>query len=575
MMSEPSFASSRDDVHALSWTDAVVATAADSTARTMSAPSSFTVHSVVLYLRTLSYLAASLQLFAFAGRTQCKEHRHGGLLLGLWLSCIALADSAAGPRWRYYMDLLSAMVAIVASVSLVRIISNVLVASSDVSTTTRSLQLQLARSSAAKSQLQKAKVVASTESAQKDSFFATITHELRTPLTAIVMSLELLSDSTLDAGQRDTLSHAQSASRTLLALINTVLDYSKLSAGAIEMDLHPVRVGDVLGDVRSIGSNLGRGVELIVGGYDGPLVVADSLRLKQILTNLVSNSCKFTSPGGSVRVWTTWKVTKMAGGKEGVEIEFQVKDTGIGMSPKTLERLFHPFMQASRSTSRLFGGTGLGLCIVKRLADAMSGTLNVTSTENVGTTFSLRVSFPLAPPPPPAVVLSPSPNVSINPILNGSTTEKVRILVAEDNPITQTLLRRMLSEFAVVDVVGDGAAARDRIRDDETGFTVLFCDYNMPVMDGLEATRAIRRLERGGSDVWIVGLTANCSKQDEDRCLQAGMNDFVAKPFSKADLIAAVGRAQTVLASKQRPPQPHQQQPPLQQPRLPTSLPTR
>ncbi|KAI8908801.1 histidine kinase-like ATPase [Powellomyces hirtus] len=447
--------------------------------------------------------------------------------------------------------------------------------------------------------LLQAKDEAAKESAQ--FFLATMTHELRTPLTSIIGYIDLLDDTHLDTSQREYILDAKRGAKTLLALINNILDYSKLAAGAIELDTHAMQVSDLLSDVRAIAKDLGHGTTLVVGPYTGPpTVAADSLRIRQVLLNLVSNAMKFTAPDGNVDITTAWESDKS---DDSVFLEFTVKDSGIGMSKEVMARLFHPFVQAAPSTSRHYGGTGLGLSIVKRLVEAMKGTLSVHSIEGTGTTFTVRIPAriismsmlfsgassatltsngghtppsselhnspfamnhqPTSPPhtPPPS-------RPSVDPEIAATT----RILFAEDNPITQTLVKRMLKPLRVETAV-NGAIAIDMVAAavaaDEP-YTVLLCDLNMAIMDGIDTAREIRRRyhrkpntsssSSSSSDskntssnstgtihtntvMYIVGLSASAFTQDRDRCLDAGMDAFLSKPFTKQGLLAAVATA--------------------------------
>ncbi|KNC96719.1 uncharacterized protein SPPG_07928 [Spizellomyces punctatus DAOM BR117] len=375
----------------------------------------------------------------------------------------------------------------------------------------------------AEMELTRAKEEALIESKHKDVFLATMSHELRTPLTSIIGHVELMDETPMDETQKEYMSNARRAATTLLSLINDILDYSKLTAGKVDLDLRVTSVAEILDDVRAISKDLGKEVTLRVDSYDGPNVIGDSTRLKQILLNLVSNAVKFTMPGGYVFVTNTWTVDNA----DRVNLTISVRDTGIGMSEQVIQRLFNPFTQADASTSRRFGGTGLGLSIVKKLVNAMDGSIEVTSEENKGSTFTVLFKLPKAHVLPQEV---PVPDKM------GS----MRILVAEDNKVTQSLLKRMLRDFTV-DVADNGRQAVDMVKKNES-YHMLFCDLNMPVLDGLEATREIRKTTQG-REIFIVGLTANAFKTDRENCLKAGMNDYLSKPFTKLSLLAMIAKA--------------------------------
>ncbi|KAI8825047.1 uncharacterized protein EV422DRAFT_517246 [Fimicolochytrium jonesii] len=465
--------------------------------------------------------------------------------------------------------------------------------------------------------LRRDKEQAITQSQQKDTFLATMSHELRTPLTSIIGHIELVAETQLDQTQRELIANAGRGATTLYALINNILDYSKLSAGKIELESHHTNIADLLGDVYLLVKDLST-VSLSIKPYSGPQIEVDAMRLKQVFLNLLSNSLKFTMPGGKVELSNRWEI--MPGNL--VSLEFEVADTGIGMSPEVLEKLFTPFEQADASISRRFGGTGLGLSISHKLVMAMGGTITVRSKESVGTTFTVKIVQPISPetaPPtrnsvasrtegPTSLSLYPSPPADISPVLydfrasspkpqkgangtgghslqtcnaaieaafsftqshqssiqsdsshkvlegmngaaiNDGRTEpasdgQTRVLLIEDNTTTQKLVQRMLKDISL-DVADNGLIGYEKVRDFPP-YNLILCDMMMPVMDGLEATRKIRQLDKSRNTM-IVGLTANAFKSHRDNCLAAGMNDFVSKPFTKQGLLDAVTKALTM-----------------------------
>lgn len=382
-------------------------------------------------------------------------------------------------------------------------------------------------------ELTKAKEIATIESKHKDIFLATMSHELRTPLTSIIGHVELIEETILSETQQEYVGNAKRAARTLLSLINDILDYSKLIAGVVDLELRAMSIGDILQDVHAIVKDLGREVTIKMDTYSGPIVLGDSVRVRQILLNLVSNAIKFTMPGGFVSV--TAQHRSLESGKH--EVTFGVRDTGIGMSKSTIEKLFQPFRQADASTNRRFGGTGLGLSIVKRLVDAMEGKINLESYEGVGTTFTVVLTFATVRNLEITDSLPSSPQPSESSV---QMNRRLRILLAEDNHVTQKLVCRMLAAHQV-EVADNGRIAVDMILQNPA-YDVMLCDVNMPILDGLEATKEIRRLPHG-RDVYIIGLTANAFKSDRDSCIDAGMNDYLSKPFSKQVLINLISEA--------------------------------
>lgn len=383
-------------------------------------------------------------------------------------------------------------------------------------------------------ELNAAKEAALTESKHKDIFLATMSHELRTPLTSIIGHVELMEETPLLELQQEYIGNAKRAATTLLSLINDLLDYSKLIAGVVELELRPVSISEVLQDVNAIVKDLGRDVRLKVDPYEGPLVIGDAVRIRQILLNLVSNAIKFTMPGGYVTVTHIhqWPLPDETKDKVEGKISFKVRDTGIGMSPETLRNLFQPFRQADASTKRRFGGTGLGLSIVKKLVDAMKGEVHVESQENAGTTFTVTLTFDHI-----VETGSVSQSSSLDRQSLKQIRKSLRVLIAEDNRVTQKLVQRMLQGH-LVDLADNGQIALDMVKVNAK-YDLMLCDVNMPILDGLDATRAIRKLE-AGKDIYIIGLTANAFKTDRENCLDAGMNDYLSKPFSKQILLDLV-----------------------------------
>ncbi|KAJ3157880.1 hypothetical protein HDU89_000259 [Geranomyces variabilis] len=374
-------------------------------------------------------------------------------------------------------------------------------------------------------ELVRAKEAAIMEAKHKDIFLANVSHELRTPLTSICGHVDLMGETDLNALQQEYMRSAKSAAATLLAVINDILDVSKLMAGKVEIDPQVVALDELLTDIHVITRDLGReDVELKIHSNTGLYVCLDSTRLRQILLNLVSNAVKFSrGKKGTVEVTCQYSLPT----PDTAHITLAVRDTGIGISPAALPRLFQPFMQADASISRRFGGTGLGLSIVKKLVTAMGGQIRVESIAGVGSCFTIELTAPVTAAP-----IAPVP-----PVLSASG---LRILIAEDNPVTQKLLTRMLKPCEIV-LADNGAIAVDLIRGGEK-FEVMLSDVNMPVLDGLSATRAIRQLP-GGRDLYIIGLTANGFKKDRDECIAAGMNAYLSKPFTKAGILTAINQA--------------------------------
>ncbi len=364
-------------------------------------------------------------------------------------------------------------------------------------------------------------------------------------MNGVIGMAHLLRDTGLDAEQRDLVDTLCGSGDTLLAIINDILDFSKIEAGRMELEACDFELGRVVANVLGLqGTQIGgKPLRLVCDvAPDVPAWVrGDPTRLRQVLFNLVGNAVKFTA-AGEVAV----RVRREAGAdyEAGVtRLRFEVRDTGIGISPDALRRVFEPFVQADESTTRRFGGTGLGLAICKRIIALMGGALEVESECGRGSVFSFTVSLAEAARAVPAA--APRPEAEL--------PSGLRILVAEDNPVNQKVVRMQLGRLGLeAEFVGDGHAAIAALR--ETPFDVVLMDACMPGLDGLEATRRIRRLQSDPatalpSSPAIVAMTANALSSDREDCLAAGMDDYVAKPMTLAALRATLLRNLPLIAS--------------------------